>query len=785
MGKIGLDGAMITPGLDNLHIITSGAIPPNPAELIESKGIGNFVREAESTYDIIIFDAPPILSTADAAIIARKMDSVLLVYRVGTVSRGLLKRSVTQLEQAKSNILGVVLNGMRPEISPDFHDFRYYKYDYAYTSKEEEKKERKSFWFGGNRSRKGEAPTEEELAKGAIMDLGKQKTGKWKLPLGLAALALLVSGVLWQNGVISPFKLLGSESFFQEEHMKSAKKTTSIGDANKKGGKKSATKVKPESKTKRQVSSVDRGVKGTPTVTSYKRNLDRTKKKPIKTASKSVPQVKPASNTKGTNEKDKKGSQHRSGRSASKKDVEEIKKGTGKNGSEYGLSSRSMSKTNDRTQEDNEKVQVRPESSSLKGIAARFWKRTVRDVKTSIPTNKSTSQPKRRVEGRKKQVPVKKETISPRKGFEKADDTLNKEAKTSFAKTKTTSKSNVKALGESKGMKSQPETLSSDKVASKSQKEQVNGTKSVMTRAGVISGLSGVDENDNPNVQAMPKTTFPKLIRAKTTKRRSRSVMSMTTIPQAGTISMANADFGFDNEDVHLSPRTTFPKLIRAKTTKKRITGSKFAVSRNNLRWQAGIPIVVEEESPQIQPKTRTETGGVTQLPLLPPLLEETSKGGGTEPNRQDKNLSYPYSLYLGSFRTEERAEKAIAFYSRNGFSAFRAKVEFRGKGVWFRVYGGHFKDAEQAYRFREKHELSEAKVRKTNYANLVGVFSNMNELRDKMSRLKGLGYSPYVIRGNHGESSLLLGAYITKEGAEQQSRDLENKGISVQIINR
>ena len=106
MGKIGLDGAMITPGLDNLHIITSGAIPPNPAELIESKGIGEFVKEAEEAYDIVIFDAPPILSTADAAIISSKTDGVLLVYRVGAVSRGLLKRSAIQLEQAKSKILG-------------------------------------------------------------------------------------------------------------------------------------------------------------------------------------------------------------------------------------------------------------------------------------------------------------------------------------------------------------------------------------------------------------------------------------------------------------------------------------------------------------------------------------------------------------------------------------------------------------------------------------------------------------------------------------------------------
>jgi hypothetical protein len=154
-----------------------------------------------------------------------------------------LKRSVTQLEQAKSHILGVVLNGMRPEISPDFDDFRYYKYDYAYNSKEEEKKQRKSFWFGGNSSRKGEAPTEDELAKGAIMDLGKPKSGKWKLPLGLAALALLVSGILWQNGVIDPFRSPGSERLIQKEPVKPVTKKGLLGDVNRKGGKSGSRQI--------------------------------------------------------------------------------------------------------------------------------------------------------------------------------------------------------------------------------------------------------------------------------------------------------------------------------------------------------------------------------------------------------------------------------------------------------------------------------------------------------------------------------------------------------------
>ena len=88
---------MMTPGMDNLHIITSGTIPPNPAELIESNRLQAFIEEVKKEYDIAIFDSTPALSTADAAILGTKMDGVLIIYRVGAVSRGLLKRASTQL----------------------------------------------------------------------------------------------------------------------------------------------------------------------------------------------------------------------------------------------------------------------------------------------------------------------------------------------------------------------------------------------------------------------------------------------------------------------------------------------------------------------------------------------------------------------------------------------------------------------------------------------------------------------------------------------------------------
>jgi len=139
VGSMPPEAVLLTPGLDNLHLMPAGSIPPNPAELLQSAGLKEFIEEAKQEYQLIVFDSPPILSAADAVILSSKMDGVLLVYRLGKVSRGLLKRSTAQLEQVNSRILGVILNGMRPEISPDFRDFKYYHY---YSSHGEEGKKR-------------------------------------------------------------------------------------------------------------------------------------------------------------------------------------------------------------------------------------------------------------------------------------------------------------------------------------------------------------------------------------------------------------------------------------------------------------------------------------------------------------------------------------------------------------------------------------------------------------------------------------------------------------------
>ncbi|MFK4763776.1 GumC family protein [Desulfobaculum sp. SPO524] len=128
IGEMSIDDVMATPGLDNLHLMTAGTMYSNPSELIESKLLGEFVEEVRDNYDIIIFDTAPILSTADLSVLGPLVDGVLLVYRVGSISKELLKRSTVELSRVKSNLIGVVLNGMREGETPDYQDFRAFKY---------------------------------------------------------------------------------------------------------------------------------------------------------------------------------------------------------------------------------------------------------------------------------------------------------------------------------------------------------------------------------------------------------------------------------------------------------------------------------------------------------------------------------------------------------------------------------------------------------------------------------------------------------------------------------
>ncbi|WP_347548507.1 CpsD/CapB family tyrosine-protein kinase [Pseudalkalibacillus hwajinpoensis] len=94
----------------NLNVLTSGPIPPNPSELLGSKGMDSLIEEALVHYDVVLFDCPPILAVADSQIVANKVQGTVLVVSSGTTDKEAAVKAKERLESVNSKLLGVVLN---------------------------------------------------------------------------------------------------------------------------------------------------------------------------------------------------------------------------------------------------------------------------------------------------------------------------------------------------------------------------------------------------------------------------------------------------------------------------------------------------------------------------------------------------------------------------------------------------------------------------------------------------------------------------------------------------
>jgi len=118
-----LQEAVSVSEVDHLDVLTSGPIPPNPAELLSSRSMVELLKEAYDQYDIVIIDSPPLLAVADAQILANQVDASIMVVASGKTEREAALKGKESLLSAKSKLLGVVLNG-KPQ--KDSHYYYYY-----------------------------------------------------------------------------------------------------------------------------------------------------------------------------------------------------------------------------------------------------------------------------------------------------------------------------------------------------------------------------------------------------------------------------------------------------------------------------------------------------------------------------------------------------------------------------------------------------------------------------------------------------------------------------------
>lgn len=134
VGAVGFDDAVQHWGPEGLlDVLPSGPTPPNPSELLGSRGMADLLHSLEAHYDIVLLDAPPLLPVTDAAVLAVETSGAVLIVHHGKTRREQLENSAQALAAVGARILGTVMN-FAPRKGPEAY---YYGYGYSYRQTEQ------------------------------------------------------------------------------------------------------------------------------------------------------------------------------------------------------------------------------------------------------------------------------------------------------------------------------------------------------------------------------------------------------------------------------------------------------------------------------------------------------------------------------------------------------------------------------------------------------------------------------------------------------------------------
>ena len=131
-----IESVVTKTDVENLYLVPSGKIPPNPAEMISSGKMAFALNHLSHVYDFVIIDTPPVLPASDALVLSPETDGVLLVVKANQVNRKYIKDAVKQLESVGTKILGVVLN--RVDMKRESYYRHYSKYYTSYYGEDTE-----------------------------------------------------------------------------------------------------------------------------------------------------------------------------------------------------------------------------------------------------------------------------------------------------------------------------------------------------------------------------------------------------------------------------------------------------------------------------------------------------------------------------------------------------------------------------------------------------------------------------------------------------------------------
>jgi capsular exopolysaccharide synthesis family protein len=131
-GRISLEDAMLKTSIENIWMIPSGPIPPNPSELLNSNKMKEMIEETKARFDVVLLDTPPVMAVIDPVIISSLVDSTVFIVQEGKTAHKPFVSSIEGLRRAKANIVGVLFNEAKMRGDGYYHSSysRYYRYHY-------------------------------------------------------------------------------------------------------------------------------------------------------------------------------------------------------------------------------------------------------------------------------------------------------------------------------------------------------------------------------------------------------------------------------------------------------------------------------------------------------------------------------------------------------------------------------------------------------------------------------------------------------------------------------
>ncbi|MCH4123822.1 MAG: CpsD/CapB family tyrosine-protein kinase [Levilactobacillus sp.] len=125
-GRLTLDDIIQPTIVENLSVITSGPVPPNPAELLDSEHFKTLMRQLQAKYDLVVLDSPPVNTVTDSQLLAAQVDGTILVVPQGIADKNGVRRAKQLLETVHANILGAIMNRVTATKSEGYYGGSYY-----------------------------------------------------------------------------------------------------------------------------------------------------------------------------------------------------------------------------------------------------------------------------------------------------------------------------------------------------------------------------------------------------------------------------------------------------------------------------------------------------------------------------------------------------------------------------------------------------------------------------------------------------------------------------------